>query len=601
MKRTLILRLSRLVPVCVLTLCILCLSFAPAVQAQNASSEGVSASIDLVLNDTSLGSVLQIMADQSGKKLEAHAPLDEKVNVDLRGLGFEDAVARVLAGKPYMYAVDNETLHVFKGAGQPAPVTENVPVVQAPMQPQMPMVEPPKPMGSRIFLLKIRKAEEVVQLLAPLAKDVGLVPDVRTNAILLQGTEDRVAAVAGLAAQIDQMAPVRELEDKREFLSEVFSLEYVVDFKDLEDNLNLVLYGQKGAQSQQQTQAQNTNQQGLAITNEIPVTPVRKEYYLLDKQRRVLMITASRDKMEIIREYFARVNTPIPQVQIEAHIVAIDAGFERSLGINWNFQGGYSGPTRPTDRPLGTPQSTTGTALDPTQDFVFGKYNLSNLSAVLQSAESNNKGRILSQPRIMTLSGNEAAIQVGTKYPYKQSTTQNTTGTTENVQFIDVGIILNVTPQVNQKAKSIVMKLHPEVSDVIGFRNDAPIITTRQTDTQVEVNDGETVVIGGLLREENLRQRNDVPVLRDIPIIGEFFRFSKKSKGRTNLIILVTPKIMDPKGDWVNKPKPVDEPKIDPAKKYDRASRYKELLEKVRTVANSESGEKVEYVAPGGR
>ncbi|HNV72438.1 MAG TPA: secretin N-terminal domain-containing protein, partial [Candidatus Ozemobacteraceae bacterium] len=475
------------------------LSSVPELSAQNAPAGAVSAPVELVLNDTSLGSALQIMAEQAGKKFEAHVPLEDKVNLDLRGLSFEDAVARVMAGKPYMYALDNETLHVFKGTGQPAPVAD-VPVVQAPIQPQVQMAPPvvEKPKADRIFILKNRKAEELVVILKQLASEVGLVPDVRTNTILIKGFEEDVDRVASLAAQLDGMEPVRELEDKREYLSEVFSLEYVNDFADLENNLNMILYGQRGQGQGGQTTGLNQqmttggiNQQYQEQMGETKPIPVRKEYYLLDKVRRVLMITAARDKMEIIREYFTRVNTPIAQVQIEAHIVAIDAGFERSLGINWNFQGGYTGPARPTANPLGIPQSTqqagNNTNVDPTQGFEFGMWNLSNLSFVLQSAESQNKGRILSQPRVMTLSGNEASIQIGTKYPYKQSTTQSNVGTTENVNYVDVGIILNVTPQVNSKARSIVMKLHPEVSDVLGFRNDAPIITTRQTDTTVEV------------------------------------------------------------------------------------------------------------------
>jgi general secretion pathway protein D len=169
-------------------------------------------------------------------------------------------------------------------------------------------------------------------------------------------------------------------------------------------------------------------------------------------------------------------------------------------------------------------------------------------------AQAQNKGKILSQPKLMTLSGNEARIHIGTRYPYKASTTLNQSGgTAENIQYVDVGILLNVTPQVNTKSKTIVMKLSPEVSDVVGFRNDAPIITSRQTNTVVEVADGETVVIGGLLRDEDLKSKNGVPILREIPVIGEFFKYSNKSKNKTNLVIMITPRVVNVKGEDLKK------------------------------------------------
>jgi len=105
-------------------------------------------------------------------------------------------------------------------------------------------------------------------------------------------------------------------------------------------------------------------------------------------------------------------------------------------------------------------------------------------------------------------------------------------------------------------------------------------------------------VIGGLLRDENLRSRNDVPILRDIPILGEFFRFSKKTKGRTNLIIMITPKIMDQKGQWVNQPKPADTLKTDPTKPLRGAARYQQMLESVRQVLKKD--ESLTFETPTG-
>lgn len=498
--------------------------------------------LEMVLKDIPLETALKILAERHGYKFSCSFSLPEKVNLDARGISFDDSVRLMLAGRPYNWAKENNTLKIFRADNSLAS-SDSYTGYDMP-QASIPVVEPDK---KKILVLNNRRPDEMVELLSPLAAEVKLMADIRTNSILMSGPEASLKTVEKMARELDAIKTVKGLEDKREFLSEVFSLDYISDFADLEQNLNFILYGSS------QTLNENQNQQGDTIAGrmiEQPVIPVRKEYYLLDKVRRLLMITASRDKMDIIREFFNRVNTPLPQVMIEAHIVAIDDGFQKSAGINWNFSGSYQGPTRPTDRPLGSPDATLGgTTIDPAQGFQFGQWNLSSLLATLELAQSKNKGKILSQPKLMTLSGNEARIVIGTRYPYKASTTLNQSGgTAENIQYVDVGIILHVTPQVNTKSGTIVMSLAPEVSDVVGFRNDAPIITSRQTSTVVEVADGKTVVIGGLLRDEDLKSRNGVPILREIPVLGEFFRFSNKNRNKTNLVIMITPKVVDVRG-----------------------------------------------------
>lgn len=546
------------------------LNFHPALGEARDNSQQV----EMVMKDVPLSVALRLIAENHGYGFESQLPLDNHVTLDMSGITFEDAVHRLLSGKPCEWAVEDNILKV-RQASQPASggnLSVNPDISE-------PVVQPPVATDEkRILILKNRRPDEIVALLTPIVGEVKLMPDVRTNAILMSGSKEALKKVTAMAIDLDSIETVRGMEDKREFLSEVFALDYISDFADLESNLNFILYGS--------TQSTTSAGQNITATQvggqmvEQPVVPIRREYYLLDKIRRLLMITASRDKMEIIREYFTRVNSPLPQVLIEAHIVALDSGFERSAGLNWNFVGSYQGPIKPTDRPLGTPQQTVGgTAIDAGQGFEFGKWNLGNLVATLELAEANNKGKILSQPRLMTLSGNEARIHIGTRYPYKSATTLNQSGgTAENIQYVDVGILLNVTPQVNTKSGTIVMKLAPEVSDVVGFRNDAPIITSRQTNTVVEVSDGETVVIGGLLRDEDLKSKTGVPILKEIPVIGEFFRYSKKTSNKTNLVIMITPKVVTVKGKTLKEAE-LEEKE---AKSAQKSADYQELVEQLR-------------------
>lgn len=518
------------------------------VQGDTSSSAPVTG-LDLVLKDTPLRTALQIIAEGNGFMFSSNAKLDERVNVNMRGASFDEAVDQLLSNRPYNWVKENKTLRVFKAAHSGVN-TEDLATAGAFQQNQK--VEKEKPEVKEILVLKQRRPDEIVAIIAPLAADVRMVADIRTNTILMSGNADSVKKIKKIAVDLDEIQTIEGMEEKKEFVSEVFALDYISDFDDLAKNLNFILYGSTQALDSSIDTNTNNSPEIAGQIVEQPTVPVRKEYYLLDKVRRMLMITASYDKMEIIREYFAKVNTPLPQVLIEAHIVALDEGFERSAGINWNFAGTYQGPVRPTDKPLGAPDTSNiagGTQIDPAEGFQFGQWNLGSLIATLEMAQAKNKGKILSQPKLMTLSGNPAKIHIGTRYPYKASTTLNQSGgTAENIQYVDVGILLNVVPQVNTKSGTIVMKIAPEVSDVVGFRNDAPIITSRQTDTVVEVADGKTVVIGGLLRDEDMKSKSGVPILREIPVIGEFFRFSSKNKNKTNLIIMITPKVVNVRG-----------------------------------------------------
>jgi type II secretory pathway component GspD/PulD (secretin) len=528
--------------------------------AQSLQSPQVSQKIDLVLKNASLRFALESICLQAGLNLKSHADLTKKVNVEIRDLPLKRAISRILEAQSLQWTLDGSNLHVFLPFDSS---TSNANTIQTGAS----VSTNNEPKVSKMIYLKSRNAEDVARTLKELAEGVKIVPDIPTNGILMTGKKADIRQATKLAKTIDTSPVVRSEEEIHEFVSEVFSLEYIADFTDLEENLNFILYGSKSAQTTTQTTSAEENK----------VFEVKKEYYLFDKARRILMITATRDKMAIIKEYFSRINTPLPQVLIEAHIVALDAGFERQLGINWNFAGGYQGPIRPTDKPLGVPQSTVGnnTSVDPASGFQFGRWNLSALTAVLQSAQTKNKGKILSQPRLMTLTGHEARIDISTRYPYKQSTTVNETGTTENVTFVPVGITLTVKPQVNEKAGTIVMNVSPVVSDLLGFRNDVPITTSREAQTLVEVRDGETIVIGGLLRNEELRERNGVPVLKDIPLIGDFFKWSRKTNSKTNLFIMITPRLVD-----VNK-----ELKIDSAPKSAEAV----IKEKIQSVERSEN------------
>ena len=151
----------------------------------------------------------------------------------------------------------------------------------------------------------------------------------------------------------------------------------------------------------------------------------------------------------------------------------------------------------------------------------------------------NGKARILSRPNIITMSGEQASIQIGGEIPY---TTSNLEGTT--VSFRNYGIILQFKPIVDEQDR-ITVSVHAESSNMSGQTVDGqPILTTRRADSVVHLDSGSTMVIGGLMDSSDSKNLSKIPLLGDIPIIGEFFKYHSKSKTKRELLILITPTIV---------------------------------------------------------
>ena len=154
---------------------------------------------------------------------------------------------------------------------------------------------------------------------------------------------------------------------------------------------------------------------------------------------------------------------------------------------------------------------------------------------------TKGKAKILSRPSVMTLSGEEATIQIGGEIPY---ITSSPLGTYTNTRFKSYGIILQFKPVVDEQNR-ISSMIHAEVSNLSGQTvNGMPIISTRSADSMINVYSGGTIVIGGLMDSTEIKNVQKIPLLGDIPILGEFFKHTSKSRDKRELIILVTPRIV---------------------------------------------------------
>jgi type II secretory pathway component GspD/PulD (secretin) len=284
--------------------------------------------------------------------------------------------------------------------------------------------------------------------------------------------------------------------------------------------------------------------------------------------------------LERVQEYLATADVPPRQVLIEARVVEVRLEREHSLGVNWallaakggykigqyrlNSAGGTSGLVQniPAKSVSAIPGLSTGvTPLNPFTVTIFDN----SLSAVLSTIASDFDTDVLSAPRIATVNNREAEIKIIQSYPWAEPSLTSsdsstggvgTTTVTWAIHFEEIGITLKATPTITED-NNIAMDLLPEVSEKTGdlpltvssagtnLTYNVPIIDKRSASTKVVVGSGQTLIIGGLIKNKTAYNRAKVPFVGDIPIFGYLFKSSKTTKEKIELLIFVSPTIVD--------------------------------------------------------
>jgi len=272
----------------------------------------------------------------------------------------------------------------------------------------------------------------------------------------------------------------------------------------------------------------------------------------VDDRTNSVIISDIQDRVDEISKMIRQLDEATPQVEIVAKLVDVDARFTRDLGVEWNaddvtipgVQGQWSGQVDATGT-VDQVSGTTGTAAQPINKIHVGGITGPNgtFEATLQALEKDNKANIISNPKITTLNNREATIIVGKKIPLIVTDEAGNPIT----QLTTVGVMMRVTPHVNSKTGEITMDLHPEVSDLSAQATvqGGIIIVTEQADMRVMVKNGETAVIGGLIRTNESYYNTGVPVLRNIPLFGSLFGSKSKVNEQRELMIFVTPRIVE--------------------------------------------------------
>ncbi len=267
-----------------------------------------------------------------------------------------------------------------------------------------------------------------------------------------------------------------------------------------------------------------------------------------DGRTNAIVVTDIQQSLDRVEQLIQNLDTQPPQVLIEGRIIEATDSFQRQIGINWGFSGNQVkvGKSRDGDVNIRPQlQISNGNNLSNNLGFTMGTLDIfGQLSANLTLAEVENKIRILSSPRIVTLSNEKAVINQTIKRPYRSIvTTQNTT--TETITFQNLELVLDVTPQITSDA-SVIMNIKVK-RDLVGEAvvvGGERSIESREATTKVMVKNGQTSVIGGVYQNDSNDSVAGVPWLKDIPVLGSLFKFKDTTNRRTELMIFLTPRIV---------------------------------------------------------
>lgn len=287
----------------------------------------------------------------------------------------------------------------------------------------------------------------------------------------------------------------------------------------------------------------------------------------IDERTNTLLVQDTADKLEEVRKLVARLDVPVRQVLIESRVVIASSDFGKELGVRWGMSRDSAGGGKPSTGDSfylsGSLNGTTQLINNETLQFndrlnvnlpvsvlgaAAGRFGIALaklplgtlLELELSALQTEGRGEVLSNPRVITSNQKEAMIEAGTEIPYQEATSSGAT----SVSFKKAVLSLKVTPQITPDDHIIMDLTVNKDLPVFDPRFPVPAIDTKEVSTQVLVDNGETVVLGGIYEQDRSSGLKKVPLLGDLPYLGWLFRTRFDKDEKTELLVFVTPKIV---------------------------------------------------------
>ena len=412
--------------------------------------------------------------------------------------------------------------------------------------------------GTEVVRLEFADAEELVRTITQLERNsapanqaagttLQIVPDKRTNSVIISGDEVQRQRIKGLIRELDMPQP---------------------------QSGNVQVIYLQNADAEQVAKVLTNVVQNMAKLNPNDANSAQRQAQATieaDEDTNALIITADIDMLNSLKAVIDWLDIQRAQVLVEAIIVEMKDEVGKNLGIQWvarNDEGGFASSIKPGND-VGTVGQIVQSALDEDRDDALigiagalagvagqtigiGRLgNSTDLLALIDLLQAQSGTNILSTPNLLTIDNEEASIKVGESVPFVTGSFTSTgdTGSAQNpfqtISREDVGTKLTVTPHVIAEGNKVLLELVQEISSISAKAGAVDLITNERTiTTKVSANDGETIVLGGLIKDNVIQSETRVPLLGSIPILGHLFRSESTSVEKTNLMIFIRPTII---------------------------------------------------------
>lgn len=465
-------------------------------------SGGGEDKLTLELQGVSIFDVFKILSKKSGLNIVAGKNVQGQVSIFLQEVPVRDALKTILQSQGLAGVEEDGIIKVvteeefLKKYGRPYEDSRI----------------------TRSFHLQHASAEALEPKLAEIKSSHGrILTEIRTNTLT-------ITELPGILEEMEKL--IAESDQPQE--TEVFHLDYA-RAEDLEPKLKALMEGTGGKLE-------------------------------IDKRSNRIVVFDIPSRIQRIRTLVRAFDVKTAQVLIDAKIIEVRLSDGSRKGINWQdiIQKVGDFDTIRAVAPLAVSPPTGAASL---ATLALGS-GADDLQVVLDLLERVGKTNLLSSPRLTVMNNEEAKLAVATREPFVSQTvvqTTNSTNTADNVQFVDVGVTLKVQPRISHD-RFVEMKIKPEVSssgeslelegvaqgsNTTFTRTRIPVVTTQELETTVQVKSGHTLIIGGLIQDQQSKQSSRVPVLGAIPVLGRVFQSNTDDFSKTELVIFLTPVIMD--------------------------------------------------------
>jgi len=457
--------------------------------------------ISLDLKGMDIRDVLKILSQKSGLNIVADSEVNGQVTLYLKDVSIMDAISVIASTNRLAYEQSGTLIRIMnekdyeKAHGKSFEDNTKTEVIK----------------------LNYAGAQETGQALNQMKSGIGkIIPEDVSNTIVIIDTPENIKKMKDVISEID--APL---------VTEIFPLDYA--------KAELI-----------KDKVQQMVSKSVGSVN-------------FDEKTNKLVVRDTQKKIDDIGKVVKAFDEKTREVLIDAYIVQVTLSDKYSYGIDWTSIAKMGDIRLTADTNLSTGLS----GVTPSTLNIATTHG--NYAAIVSLLKIYGETNILSRPRIAVLDKQEAKILVGSKEVYVTSEVTTTSGgtyhTTDHVQFVDVGVRLAVTPEINS-AGFVTLKIKPEVSSAdatktVELKNPdgstrtiVPYVTTSEADTSVAVKDGTTIIIGGLMKDTLINHKEKVPFLGDVPLVGKLFSSAGKSKEKTELVIFLTPHIIQ--GDKIS-------------------------------------------------